>query len=187
MTASFLQNKILLSRLKAKDPEAFAELYDGYASRIYRFIYFKVSSVVEAQDLTAEVFLKTWQYLSNEENAEIKNLNAWLYHLARNVVIDWYRKQNKQPLALDEQAEEAAVEETTEKINLNWEMEQVTAALRQLKDEYREVLVMRYLDELEIVEIAKALEKSRGAVRVLIHRALRALQELVDKQNHVGE
>ncbi|MFA6428743.1 MAG: RNA polymerase sigma factor [Candidatus Buchananbacteria bacterium] len=179
MPKGYFKQKILLHQLKAKDKEAFAEFYDSYVSRIYRFIFFKVSAEQEAQDLTSEVFLKTWQYLN--EGGIINDLNAWIYRLARNAVIDWYRKQNKEPLALDEQAEDTVTTKSDEQVSIDWEVVKIKEDLFKLKDEYREVLVMRFLDELEISEIAKALEKSKGAVRVLIHRALNALKEIVNK------
>src|SRR3989338_3490757 len=121
MPKGFLKQRILLNQLKAQDPQAFAEFYDQYVSRIYRFIFFKVSSVSDAQDLTSEVFLKTWQYLKESPQEEIKNLSAWVYRLARNTVIDWYRQQNKQPLSLETQAEEAVLETPGEKFNVDWE------------------------------------------------------------------
>jgi len=183
MPKGFLKQRILLNQLKAQDPQAFAEFYDQYVSRIYRFIFFKVSSVSDAQDLTSEVFLKTWQYLKESPQEEIKNLSAWVYRLARNTVIDWYRQQNKQPLSLETQAEEAVLETPGEKFNVDWEITQVQQALFRLKDEYREALVLRFLDELEISEVAKALEKSPGAIRVLLHRALKALQVILTNQD----
>jgi RNA polymerase sigma-70 factor, ECF subfamily len=183
MPKGFLQQKLLVLKLKNKDPEAFAEIYNQYVARIYRFIFFKVSSEAEAQDLTSEVFLKTWQYISEGE-AEIGNLNALLYRIARNCVIDWYRQQNKQPImSLPEQEEEGTTVDTAQQVEINWEVQQVKDCLFKLKDEYREVLVLRFLDELEITEIAQALEKTNGTVRVLIHRALKALKEVTEQNN----
>ena len=127
MPKGFLKQRILINQLKAKDTEAFSQFYDSYVSKIYRFIFFKVSSEVEAQDLTSEVFLKTWQYLNSGE--EINDLNAWVYRLARNTVIDWYRRQNKQPLALEQQPAEAASSQPTEQVEIDWEVAKVKASL----------------------------------------------------------
>ena len=92
---SNLKEKYFFLKLRvAKDPDAFGELYNIYVDQIFRFIYFKVSRKEEAEDLTAEVFLKTWQYINEEKAKKIDNLKAFLYQTARNSVIDFYRKKN---------------------------------------------------------------------------------------------
>lgn len=177
-----LHEKLLLYRVRVKkDPEAFGRIYDSYAPRIYRFVFFKVSSEEEAQDITADIFLKSWQYLLDERGKEVRHLPGLLYGIARNCVIDFYRSRaTKEALlpitdALDETvADERRLDEKTiAKIDV----ELLGRQLRNLKDEYREVLVMRYLDELSIGEIAEALDKTSGNVRVLLHRATEALKK----------
>lgn len=75
MKGNSLKNQYLLFRAKNKDPESFTKVYDLYVERIYRFIFFKVANPEDAQDLTSEVFLKTWQYIN--DGKEVKNLNAF--------------------------------------------------------------------------------------------------------------
>jgi RNA polymerase sigma-70 factor (ECF subfamily) len=167
-----------------KDPEAFGRIYDAYAPRIYRFVFFKVSSEEEAQDISAEVFLKAWQYLLDEKGKEVRHLPGLLYGIARNRVIDFYRSRaNKDTVPLSEALGDEIADErrTQEKVEAKMDVELLGHQLRDLKDEYREVLVMRYLDELSIGEIAAALDKTSGNVRVLVHRALGALK----KHTHV--
>lgn len=181
-----LHDKLLLYRVRAKrDPEAFGKIYDLYARRIYRFVYFKVSSVEEAQDITADVFLKAWSYLIDEKGQEVRHLSALLYSMARNRVIDYYRSMSRETLPLNESAEETIADGRTEhlKTDAKIDLGLLEKHLRSLKDEYREALVMRYLDELETSEIAKILGKTQGNVRVLLHRALEALRELVPSEN----
>jgi RNA polymerase sigma-70 factor (ECF subfamily) len=181
-----LQDKLLLYRVRTKkDPEAFGRIYDLYARRIYRFVYFKVSSVEEAQDLTADVFLKAWSYLIDEKGQEVRHLSALLYSIARNRVIDFYRaRSTRETLPLPENAEETlsdgrlSVRKTDAKIDV----ELLEKNLRSLKDEYREALVMRYLDELDPSEIADILGKTPGNVRVLLHRAASALKNIVSPE-----
>lgn len=187
-----LQEKLLLYRVRAKkDPDAYGKIYDLYAERIYRFVYFKVSSVEEAQDLTADVFLKGWSYLLDEKGKDVRHLSALLYGIARNRVIDHYRSRAlRETRPLPEGAEEhvADLRDDSKKTDAKIDVEMLEKHLRSLKDEYREVLVMKYLDELETSEIAKILGKTQGNVRVLLHRALGAIQDLVAAQenNHVG-
>ena len=179
----WLKEKLLLLRLKKKDPDAFGEIYDLYVSKIYRFIYFKVSSVEEAEDLTSEVFLKTWQYVS--DGKEIENLNAILYKIARNIVIDFYRDRAKKEILEEELLVKAEVEVKKgelEKLQMNLDLKDIEESLRELKDEYREIIVLRFIEELSISEIALILEKSKGAVRVLIFRALETLKEVLENK-----
>lgn len=168
---------LLLIKLKRQDPDAFGELYDAYVERIYRFIFFKVNNQAEAQDLASETFLKFWQYVKADK--PIKNVNALLYTIARNLVIDHYRsrqRQYDQEVPID-QIEIADQRDYLAEHVQRSTLEQVAAGMKELKDEYREVIALRFLDELSVGEIAKVVGKSRGAVRVLIHRALKALRE----------
>lgn len=186
MSGNLLKEKYLLFRAKSKDPDAFAQLYDLYAERIYRFIFFKVSSVEEAQDLTSEVFLKTWQYIL--DGKEIEHLHALFYKVARNTVIDHYRRQAiRKDVSLDETisaediTEQGIAEEATIRaVELTLDMDTVRDKLRDLKDEYKDVIILRYMDELSVNEIAEILGKKPGAVRVLLYRALTTLKSLLE-------
>lgn len=187
-----LRDKLLLYRVRTKkDPEAFGKIYDSYAGRIYRFVYFKVSSVEEAQDLTADVFLKAWSYLIDEKGKDVRHLSALLYRMARNQVIDHYRSMSgRETQPLSEHAEETVADARMDQLKADAKIDAqlLETHLRSLKDEYREVLVMSYLDELESPEIARILGKTAGNVRVLLHRALAALRDVVASKfpQHVG-
>ncbi len=185
-----LQEKLLLYQIRInKDPEAFAKIYDLYARRIYRFVYFKVSSEEEAQDITADAFLKAWQYLLDEKGREVKHLNALLYSNARNRVIDHYRSRAvRETVPLIEEAEELISDDRLEqeKAEARIDTQFLEKHLRSLKDEYREVLVMKFLDEMDNAEISRILGKQPGNVRVLVHRATEALRDLVSRQKHEG-
>lgn len=179
-----LKEKFLYNQLKKQDQEAFAQIYDLYVESIYRFIYFKINNKEEAQDLTSEVFLKAWNSVQNKGEVVVKTLPAFLYRIARNTVIDHYRKK-KHDYSLDEM-----VENSTEPINekdlgkdfdANMDMATLEKALHELKDEYREIIVLRYVDELSTSEIASILDKNKGAVRVLQYRAQEALKKILDK------
>lgn len=185
-----LQEKFLLYRIRAKkDPEAFGKVYDLYAPRIYRFVYFKVSSKEEAQDITAEVFLKAWQYLLDPKGQDVRHLSALLYRIARNNVIDFYRQRAARGETSRIDSNDEVIADTREqfkKLDAKLDVESLAPALRTLKDEYREVLVMKYVDQLETNEIAEALDKTPGNVRVLLHRALNALRSLANPDYEEG-
>ncbi len=184
MRDKIFKEKYFLFKAKNKDPEAFAKVYDFYAERIYRFIYFKVSNKEDAQDLTSEVFLKTWQYII-DGGKEIKNLNALFYKVARNLVVDYYRKgsSQKEVLLEDEMLErQAKITEGLEKIEAKLQVEKIEAKLKELKDEYREVIILRHVDGLSIADIAEIFGRKKGAVRVLLYRALNTLKELMEEK-----
>lgn len=183
MKPRLLNDKILYLRLQDKDKEAFVKAYDLYLDSIYRFIFFKVGSKEEAEDLTSSVFLKTWDYIQTNKLKEFKTLKALLYKVARNTVIDYYRKQNqRQEISLDQG--EDAIDVIDEKANLVSEVElsfdfkSLEEKLNELKDEYREIILLKYVDELSIAEIASVLNKSQGNVRVQIFRAVNALKKI---------
>lgn len=186
---------LLYQVIQKRDPSAYGELYDLLAPRIYRFIYFKVTSQLDAEDLTAEVFLKAWQHIS--QGKDVKDVSGLLYAIARNIVIDFYRRRASQPtekiddVLLNRLAEAGgaveggAVAEQTEKVQKLNEAQELAKNLLKLKDEYREALTLRYIDELSFSEVAAILKKSQVGARVLVHRALQALKKIVDNQNHV--
>ncbi|MEA3249121.1 MAG: RNA polymerase sigma factor [Patescibacteria group bacterium] len=183
-----LKEKFLLFRIRAKkDSGAFGELYDMYVRRIYRFIYFKVPSAEVAEDLTSEAFLKAWQYLMKKR--DVPHLQALLYSVARSVVVDWYRStaHERGDVSLDEaiasEASGAGTERLLKAIETDFDVTRALERLRGLKDEYREVVVMKYLDEMSHREIASALGKSTSNVRVIAHRATKALGDVLREED----
>lgn len=159
-----------------QDTKAYSELYDFYAARVRRYIFYKVPRPEDADELTADVFLRGWEYATANK---VEQAGSFFYRIARNVIADFYRKHQEVaelneakdvPHAHGQTVAEAAMQEE--------ETSQVLQAMKRLKEEYREVLMMRYLDEMSIKEIALALDKTTINVRVLLHRAKKALQEL---------
>ena len=154
----------------------FSKLYDKYIEKIYRFIYLKVSSEEIAQDLCSETFLKGWISFK-EKGQEIKNPSAFLYQIARNLITDHYREKGRTQIVSADYVSVVDPEENLEKkAILNSDMEQVRFALNSLKEDYQNVIVWYYLDDLPIVEVARMLDRSEEATRVLLHRALKALK-----------
>jgi RNA polymerase sigma-70 factor (ECF subfamily) len=177
-----LSRTILFLKVKNQDSEAYGQFYDLYVTRIYRFVFFKINSVSDAQDITSDVFLKLWQCI--KEGKEIKNLNAFTYMIARNAVIDFYRQKSR----IDEPIDEGHFNIPDDQKDIlrqqimDSELSEVLKGLENLKDEYKEVIILKYLDELSPSEIAGILGKSNGAVRVLLHRAMKALKENINER-----
>ncbi len=169
--------------------QQFLELYDVNVGKIYRYIYFRVGTEELAQDLTSEVFLKSWQYISNQQSTvsrqRLKNPRAFFYQVARNLIMDFYRQKNRSPISLEEIADRPLADKTNSPSDLAaiaLDMDAVKKALLSLNDDYREIIIWRYLDELEIKEIAEILDKREGAVRTLLSRALGSLKEVLGKE-----
>ncbi len=186
MSSGKLQDKILYSRLKNKDKEAFIKAYDLYLDDIYRFLYFKVGNSQEAEDLTSTAFLKTWDYIQNSSITDFKTLKSLLYKVARNLVIDHYRKKSTQTVIHKDDGSLANTVDKSHDIakeaELVFDVKIIKEKIFELKDEYREVIILRYINELSISEIAVALDKSNGNIRVILYRALKALREIIDQE-----
>lgn len=158
----------------------FARIYDKYVDRIYRFIFLKVSSSDIAEDLSSETFLRGWQAFQNKKN--IKNPQAFLYKIARNLVVDHYREKGKVQLI---SAEYTSIidprQDLEKKAMLASDVNQVMQVMSHLKDDYQNVIIWRYLDEMSISEIAQILDRTKGATRVLLHRALKNLKKQLEE------
>ncbi|PIX62201.1 hypothetical protein CO057_03380 [Candidatus Uhrbacteria bacterium CG_4_9_14_0_2_um_filter_41_50] len=174
------RHKFLLFRVyRFRDTEAYGQLYDFYVIKIRRFISFRIPSSEEAEELTSEVFLRGWEYATA---SIVKNPGALFYRIAKYVVADFYRSR-MQETGLDEAAEIASPEKLiSEKLEIKDDSQRLISQLKNLKEEYRDVLVMKYLDEMSIGEIAESLEKTSNNVRVLLHRAKNALKEITSDE-----
>lgn len=175
--------KELVLRAKNGDGAAFGALYDNHLPAIYRFILLKVGGRKgEAEDLTHEVFLSAWK---NIERFEFQGFpfSSWLYRIARNAVIDHYRTAKKN-VSLDNVPEDIVAErpETGDKIDIAIAFKSVQVHLAKLEPVYQDVLIMKFVEDLSNQEIAKALEKTEGAVRVIQHRALKQLKKYMEEE-----
>ena len=157
----------------------FSEIYDKYIEKIYRFIFLKVNSQDIAEDLTSETFLRVFESFKTNN---IENPQAFLYRVARNLVTDHYREKGRTQVVSADYVSVVDPEENLEKkAILNSDMEQVRFALSSLKEDYQNVIVWHYLDDLPIIEVARMLDRSEEATRVLLHRALKSLRATVNK------
>ncbi len=181
-----LQEKILLAKIRQKDPDAYAQVYDTHIDGIYRFIYFKVPTTEIAEDVTSEVFLKAWEYLTANEGRSVKHLRAFLYTIARNKVTDYYRKKALgREISLEGARPENQPNLQTRELGLTFREDAnplLQKQIRKLKDEYQEIILLRFVEDLTIKEIARVVGKSNGAIRVTIHRALKALKLLIEEE-----
>lgn len=158
------------------DQKAFGVLYDHYQPQIYRFVYLKVSSREEAEDLTHQVFLNAWLGVPKYKHRG-HPLSSWLYQIARNQVVDYYRGR-REAVSLEDVDPEAFAEKFAEgDLDKNFELDRATVAIRGLKQEYQDVLILRFVEDMSVKETASSMGKSEGAIKLLQHRALRVLRE----------
>lgn len=165
----------LLRKARALDRSAIGAIYDAYQQPLYRYIYRQVGVVETARDLTSDVFSRFLQALTNG-NAPTTHLKAWLYRVAHNSVVDFYRRQqHRDHLPLDDlplYSEENPVR-TAE---LNMDVEKVRLALTKLTPDQRQVITLKFFAGFTNQETSEVLDKPVGAVKALQHRAIAALQ-----------
>lgn len=169
-----------MARNMEKSEKEFIGFYDKHADAIFRYCYFRVYNREEAKDLTQETFAKIWEYLSNGK--EVKNLRAFAYKVALNLIIDKARS-GRRTQSLEELREggfePAAEGGREEEIDKLLDIERVKKLFNQLDEIYREALILRYVNGLRPKEIAEALGESEDAVSVRIHRGLKMLKKLL--------
>jgi len=170
---------ILLYQMN-KEQRKFTKIYDKYVESIYRFVFIKVSSSQIAEDITSEVFLKSWEKFKQKQDS-IENPRAYLYRVARNRVIDFYRERGQTTIISIEQENIVlkSDEDLEKKQETEMNLEKIQKALTKLNPDYQDVIILRHIDGLPIKDIAKILDKSNGATRVMIHRAMEQLRERV--------
>ncbi len=169
----------LVQRAVQRDKAAFATLYDSYMDRVYRHVYYRVSNQIDAEDITQEVFIRAWKAINKYKRTGAPFV-TWLLAIAHNLIVDHYRAR-KNLVSLEEaeasnQTAEASPEAMAE-ASLN--KDYVRRAVLKLKGEKQRVILMRFIDGLSYGEIAKVLNKSEGAVRVIQCRALNDLKHML--------
>lgn len=162
--------------MKSTTREMFLKLYDELSDAIFRHCYFRVSDREKAKDLTQETFIKVWGYI-DKNSSEIKNLKAFVYKIASNLIIDDYRK--KKAVSLDDLQETGFDPMGDNKSGIETQLEgkEMLELLNGLDDKYREAIVMRYIDNLTPKEIAEQIGESENNVSVRINRGIKMIKE----------
>jgi RNA polymerase sigma-70 factor, ECF subfamily len=179
--------ELLINRAQNGDPDAFRVLYDHYVGPIFRFIFLKVSSKARAEDLTHDVFLAGWQKINLYQSRGLP-FSSWLYRIARNKVIDHYRT-NKSHSAIEDVDESlfGIDDDASDSIDSSIKFARIKIHFDKLSPIQKDVTVMRFIEDLSHTEIAKALNKTEGAVRLIQHRAIKNLRSLLEKDDNLKE
>ena len=157
---------------------AFTQLYDDNFDKVYRYIYFRVNSRAEAEDLTQEVFIKALQAISSYKWRDVP-FAAWLFRIAHNQVIDHVRKQSKHKRTDLEEATAVSIEDPVAIVEQKSDIDELTTALKKLSPAQQEVISLRFLAELPIAEVAKAVGKSEGTVKALQFNGTVSLRKIL--------
>ncbi|MEK7496008.1 MAG: sigma-70 family RNA polymerase sigma factor [Patescibacteria group bacterium] len=176
--------KQLIEQAIRGEASAFGLLYDRYQTQIYRFIYLKVSHREEAEDLTHQVFLKSWQNIGGYKFQSFP-FSSWLYRIARNQVIDYYRVK-KNNLNLEEISESKIDDSSIGIIAIlddNSDVKKIKEAIKQLSPGHQDVIILRFIEELSLKETASALKKTEIAVKLLQHRAIKNLKKILNSKS----
>lgn len=173
----------ILAKINQGDHDTFLKMYDFYAPKLFRHIYYRTNHKEVAEDIAQQVFYKTWQYLMTSEN-KIDNLNAFLYKITNNLITDYYRKAERKNIYLDDELEKnlftqpSYINETEQNIA----MSKVKMALHKLEPEKQQLIIWRYLDDLSIEQIRKISGKSKNSIYVSLHRAIKDLQKIINSK-----
>ena len=168
-------------RARGGDAKAFGLLYDEYSGRVYAFIRSRVESTHDAEDVTATVFLKAWEAIRSYDERGLP-FSAWLFRIARNAIVDEYRRTTRRPAPTDEPIEAGEpVEGPEAAVVAAADAARVRAAVGALTEEQAAVIALRFWWDMSLKETAEAIGKNENAVKALQHRAVRALARALEE------
>lgn len=170
----------LLQLAQQFDQQALAQIYDTYSPGLYRYSMRRLSDEAVAEDCVAETFSRFLQALKASRGPE-NYLQAFLYRIAHNWIVDHYRRGPMQPQELTEEHPDGNVD-LEKVVGQSLEQEYLRKAIRELTPDQQQVIVLKYLEGWENEEIAHSLKKPIGAVKSLQHRALASLEKILDRE-----
>ena len=164
---------------KAALDDAFSKLYKAHLRDVYSYSYYRVGNHHDAEDLTEQTFLQAYRHFERaQRESEGRPLRPWLIRIAHNLAANYYRDRSRKPQTQLEDADVISAPHPTEElVQGREEVQEVLAGVSKLPEDRREALIMRFALDMDNREIARALGRSEGATKVLIHRAIRQLEE----------
>jgi RNA polymerase sigma-70 factor (ECF subfamily) len=176
-------DNVLLERVREYDDQALAEIYDCYAESIYRYLYRYLGDAYLAEDLTSEVFIKLLQALGTPR-APRDQLKGWLYRVAHNLAMDWFRQHAKDdPLPLNEELapdSESLIDRFEEKQSQH----RLRQAIRQLTSSQQQVILLRFGEGLRIKQVSQLMGKSEGSIKLIQFRAVKRLRKILEQEEN---
>jgi RNA polymerase sigma-70 factor (ECF subfamily) len=159
--------------------ELFKAAYDEYADAIFRHCYFRIFDRERGKDLMQETFVRAWGYLASGK--KVDNMRAFLYRIANNLIIDEIRKKKEVSLDdLQQKGWDPGYDGVTD-MQRHVEEGKIFSMLHRVQKDYREVIIMRYIDGLSPAEIAEILGESANTISVRLHRGIKQLHSMLSK------
>jgi len=172
----------LVAQAKDGDLLAFEKLYDSFVRRIFCYIRIKIQNRQDAEDVLQEVFIKGYKGLSSLRPGKL-NFSAWLYKIASNTINDYFRKKYRRPdiVSIDENFDVPDNYSLYDSLMVESDLKTARDSFKHLSAPHRNVLELRFFQQLSVSEVAKALHKSRLAVRMIQYRARKKLKDVMEK------
>jgi RNA polymerase sigma-70 factor (ECF subfamily) len=170
----------LIARAQDGDEEAVTLLYERYVDSIYAYISYRVESAEVAEDLTSEVFLRMVRSLRTYRDRGLP-FKAWLFRIAANLITDHYRHKNKHPVTPIHDQFESDDPNPFERVIEDQEQLDMQLALKTLPEQYQDLLILHFVEDLPYEEIVKIMNKSAAALRAMQYRALKSLAQQLEK------
>jgi len=169
---------------KAQLDAEFSELYRAHLRDVYSYAYYRVGDHHDAEDLTEQTFLQAYRHFERaQRESRGRPLRPWLIRIAHNLAANLYRDRSRRPASSIDDTQPLSAPHTTEQlVEGRDELSRILDGVRRLPDDRREALIMRFALGMDNREIARALDRSDGAAKVLIHRAIKQLQEMLDEE-----
>ena len=170
-------------RAKVELDKAFSDLYRAHLRDVYSYSYYRVGNHHDAEDLTTQTFLQAYRHFERaQRESNGRPLRPWLIRIAHNLAANYYRDRSRKPQTPIEDAGVLAAAHTTETlVEHRDDLARILECVEELPDDRREALIMRFALGMDNREIARALGRTDGATKVLLHRAIKQLEGLVAK------
>lgn len=184
-----VQSDLEVIQLAKSDPQAFGVLYERYVTAIYRYAYYRIGDVQDAEDLTARVFVRALKHIRNYNERGVP-FAAWLYRIAHNLVVNFHRDTSRKPsISLDATGDgdepltrELHADDANDHdhaIDLQKDQAKLVRAIRALSEERQQLIVLKFVEQMSNADIGQIMTRSEGAVKSLYHRTLIQLRELL--------
>lgn len=178
----FTDDTLLVQQALRGDQDAFIEIYERYQPNIYAFTFYRVGDAKLAEDLTAEVFVRLVEKI-NTFSPQGHPLLAWLYTIARNLIIDHHRHNGHLTwLPLEESLVEGDASHPAQVTERRIVYAHLLSAINRLTEDQRQVILLKFVADLSNAEVAGILGKNEGSIKSLQHRALAALRNELEKE-----
>jgi RNA polymerase sigma-70 factor (ECF subfamily) len=169
---------------KAELDAKFSELYRAHLRDVYSYAYYRVGNHHDAEDLTEQTFLQAYRHFPRAlDESDGRPLRPWLIRIAHNLAANLYRDRSRKPqTSIDDSTVLTTVHTTEDLVEGRDELQRILKGIEHLPDDRREALIMRFSLGMDNREIARAMGRTDGATKVLIHRAIRQLEEIVSEE-----